>query len=591
MTEDREVCKTGEDLHPQPTLAGSAIVSPAPGPPINSQPSAKSYYTALVLLAAISLWMRAGFPVFARPDAVHDDRLFIRLARYLMTGDWLGPYDNLTLAKGMFYSLFITLAHALSIPLKIAEQAVYLAASAAVAGLVRRHAASDRLPIVMFAILAFNPVFWHPDLARVLREGLYVGLSLAVFALAAAIFLTPYNGPAASPLKVLQSVSLGFLTAAFWLTREEGIWLAPAIAVLIAAAIRGVSRTASSSRRRAFLNTIALPLSITLLIFVVTDSLVAVVNFRHYRVFETNEFRAKSFLRAYGALTRIPANEWHRYVLFPEDARQRAYAVSPAARELANGFEGPLAQGWRRASCSSMNVRFCPEVLSGWLMWELRDAVRDAGHYGSAPEAMRFYDKLADQIDIACDDGRLACLPNRPTLSPRFREEYVGETLDSAKAVAQQLFHLGDGRIGSAPSTGAPQGISIFADTVGPVYPPNDLVGSAEIPGAVQLKVASVIASGYATVFPILTIFGIAGLLLTVSLRQLRPFPTALFALSLASAVAICTRIFLLAYIDATSFTAANVPYVSPASPFVIILAAVGIYLGYRTVFHRTQLH
>ena len=97
----------------------------------------------------------------------------------------------------------------------------------------------------------------------------------------------------------------------------------------------------------------------------------------------------------------------------------------------------------------------------------------------------------------------------------------------------------------------------------------------------VQVKIAKGIASAYAIAFPALAIFGAAGLLLATFLRRLCPIPPGLLALGLGSVLAVCTRIVLLAYLDATSFPSVNLHYTSPASPFVIIFTTVGIYSCY----------
>jgi len=100
--------------------------------------------------------------------------------------------------------------------------------------------------------------------------------------------------------------------------------------------------------------------------------------------------------------------------------------------------------------------------------------------------------------------------------------------------------------------------------------------GIARLPGGAQVK----IAAAYAIAFPILSIFGAAGLLLAILFQRLRPIPASLLALGLGSLVAVVTRIALLAYIDAAIFPAATLLYASPASPFVIIFTVVGIYSG-----------
>jgi hypothetical protein len=658
----------------------------------NSMP-AKRYYAVMLAVAVISMWIRTGFPVYAIANASYDDQLFIRTARYLAAGQWLGPYDSLTLAKGMFYPLFIVLAFWTSIPLKIAEHCVYLAASALAARVVRKQSGSDSLSLILFVLLSFNPVFWNIHLARVIREGLYISLSLFVVVLIVMIaFPTIPQESRNSRRLVLLGFGLGLVAIAFWLTREEGIWLLPAAVVVLIVALldkllpgwRPASERLSVPRGSAQLRAVVLPLLIALAVFVAGDSLVAGLNYRHYGIFETNELKSESFRRAYGALSRIQHDEWHRYVPFPKDARQRAYAVSPAARELASSLEGATGNLWLQGSCKLLNTKPCDEVQSAWEIWEFRNAVADAGHYHSGKDAKKFYDRLAEEIDSACDHGTIRCLPRRASLAPPFRWEYLGEAVSAGRLVAKGMFKMGDGRVGSAYSSGPAEWVAFFADMVGGIYLPEartssvrgwvaaasgtptmrlvthtpehvessldilpapDVVAvypqlkairfelrtdspvasselvvdapgvgqfsipvtqlvhgsSISIPGlwvqldsasvgdatkftdsrrAIQVKIASVIASSYAIAFPVLIVFGAAGLLLATFFRQLCPIPTGLLALGLGSAAAVAGRIALLAYIYASSFSImpADVLYSSPASPFVIILAVVGIY-------------
>src|SRR2546426_654461 len=129
-------------------------------------------FAGYALVTAASLWLRSAVPASV-VYAPHDDFLFLRLAYYLGAGLWLGPYDNVTLAKGMAYSAFILTSFAAGIPLKIAEQAVYLAGAGVAAWLVARLTGRRWLAFVLFASLAFNPIMWASDLSRVIREGLY----------------------------------------------------------------------------------------------------------------------------------------------------------------------------------------------------------------------------------------------------------------------------------------------------------------------------------------------------------------------------------------------------------------------------------
>jgi hypothetical protein len=478
---------------PKPGTAaeGATVAEQAPPPALREHvghrsyvPATKTYYVVLLLTAAVSLWLRKGILVHVPHGTILDDQLFLRMTHHLRAGDWLGPYDQLTLAKGMVYSLFIRGVSFAAVPLKIAEQAAYLAASVLTAELVRHRASSNYLAVALFGLLAFNPVLWNVELARVIREGLYISLSLAVVALSVLIAFPTQDGDHYGR-RIFQGFSLGLVGGAFWLTREEGIWILPALMVVVAVALIAIVRPnwTPQSERVVFsrssnrLKAIALPLAVAVTVFLAIDGLVAEMNYSHYGVFETNEFRAKSFLHAYGALTRIQHDVWRRYIPFPRDARLRAYSVSPAARELAPFLEGFLGESWRREGCKRVDIAPCSEVPSGWFVWELRAAVALAGHYGSAVDTMRFYDRLASEIDAGCASGSIDCLPPRATMSPPFRWEYLAEAVRSGKAITKVALRMGDGQVGVVPSLGSPQEVRDVANVVGgDVYPSSALV-------------------------------------------------------------------------------------------------------------------
>ncbi len=425
--------------------------------------------TLWIVVAVVSLWVRSGFPVMALGGAGADDALFIRLAKSLIQGQWLGPYDNLTLAKGMFYPLFIAANALIGLPLKMAEQGVYLAVSAATAGYISRRSGRRWLGTVLFIVLAFNPALWDQQLARVIREGLYISLTLGVVALTVAVSFSS----ARLWRRALLGAGLGLVTGGFWLTREEGIWILPALATVVGLAVIGLVVAPPGTRRRGIIG-LVIPLAVAAAVFAGANGIVALLNGHYYGNAVTTEFKSKSFQRAYGALAGINQNQWHRYVVFPRDARLRAYAVSPAARELEPFFDGEGGESWRRIGCdqSWMDKKACPEILAGWFMWALRDAVTAAGHTKSAKDASRFYKRLADEIDAACADGRLACLSShRATLAPPFHWQYVGDALERSKDLASIVFTLGGGNLETPPSEGMQPELTSFADLAGPIAP------------------------------------------------------------------------------------------------------------------------
>ncbi len=103
----------------------------------------------LAAIAAGQLWLVSAVPIMGAAGASHDDALFARLAVSLLSGDWLGPYDNLILAKGPFYSMWIAAVAWLGTPLFL-SQAVF-----AILNAIAKGYKSAGPPAAALAALAF----------------------------------------------------------------------------------------------------------------------------------------------------------------------------------------------------------------------------------------------------------------------------------------------------------------------------------------------------------------------------------------------------------------------------------------------------
>jgi len=435
----------------------------------------KLLFALYAAISATSLWLRSAVPAMALGGEMHDDFLFVRQAYHLGAGAWLGPFDNLTLAKGMGYPAFILAAFLSGLPLKLAEHVVYLAAAGMTAWIVARMARSRLLGLILFAVLAFNPLLWHEQLARVIREGLYGSLSLAVVVLTASAILGYHWGWRFRPHRLVLFVAAGLIGGVYWLTREEGVWLAPALAVLLGAVcLDAFTRWRSGARRAALRLTAVTAVGVAAAGLVAAGIVgsVAAANRASYGIFASSEFHGSAFPAAYGALSRIRHDAWRRHVVLPKDVREKAYAVSAAARELRPSLDGEHGELWREIGCAQTQTSPCPEILSGWFMWALRDAVAAAGHYASGRDADAFYRRLAGEINAACDDGRLPCLPFRATMAPPFRWHYVTDALAVVPALLRVLAQVGDGEVGASPSSGLDFYIEHMAELVGPVSRP-----------------------------------------------------------------------------------------------------------------------
>ena len=353
-------------------------------------PVARMPARALVIAAVASLvyvTLATHLPVGVFANASFDDAWFYLHARTLLAGHWFGRYSQMTLIKGPGYSAFLALNAVLGTPVTLLQALLYLLACALFALGVRRLSRSTGLGLAVFVC-----TLWQPDLfpVRLMRDDIYPAQTLLFLAcLLQALFLS-----STTRSRVAWAVGAGLALAWLWLTREEGIWTAPATLVIC-----GVAVWRERGRLREVLT--AAGAGVFALAVVATGNLIA------YRTFTLVDLKGP-FSQALGAVQSVRVGDPTPYVPVPARVRQQLYAESPSFRALRPYFEG-VGRYWTGAGCRVYPTS-CGDYAGGWFIWALRDAVSSTGRYDSAVDADRYYRTLAREVRTACAAKRLTCV-------------------------------------------------------------------------------------------------------------------------------------------------------------------------------------
>ncbi len=361
-------------------------------------------------VAALRIWLLDAQDLTYQGYSIHDDMLFVRLANNIIESGWLGPYDNLTLAKGTFYPLFLTLNWALGTPLLLVQQLLYIAAVGAVCWAVYPLIKDRFFTLLLFTLLLFQPASFEGDsTARILRSFVATSLSLFIFAGLLRFALTQLRQVEAIWLGSLTGLALGF----FWINREDNLWILPAVAILV-----GGKWIVSVIRHQ--INNPLFTFSTAVLCWAVLPvCLVSLINTHFYQVFTVTEFQHFAFPQAYGALLRVRPVQRYQYIPVTASTRQLLYRLSPAFRELEAPLEERLARGWAENSVDLTGFQPSEkQIAGGWWMWALRDAVSMAGYRSSGARAAAYYIRLANEVNDLCDKGALICTPPHKGMTP-----------------------------------------------------------------------------------------------------------------------------------------------------------------------------
>ena len=361
--------------------------------------SVSLFHLYLAVMASAYVFVAVHTPMTVIPVAPHDDGLFVSLGRYLSEGKWLGPFNEFTLMKGPRFSAFLAMGNWLGLPVSFELALFHCGAICLFVSIVRRYINSDIIAGVLYALLLWHPITLTLYLRRILREDIYYAQTLIIFAGIAFIFFCPRRWKSL----VFHSVAVGALLGWFWLTREEGIWILPAIGLIGLAALV-----------RAFRVGRARELAVSsLIIFAVFASIQ--IGFRAVNLFEYGKFvgvdvEEKNFLAALKAIHSVRSGGINPFVSVTLGARKRIYAVSPAFASLAPYFDGPGGEGWTLSMCRVLPIS-CGDMPSGHFMWFLRGVAAAQGHYSSPAKASAFFGQMANEINNACARGDLECVP------------------------------------------------------------------------------------------------------------------------------------------------------------------------------------
>lgn len=512
---------------------------------------------AIGVLLCVQLWLAADVPLSVYGSAAHDDALFVGWADAILRGQWLGPFNEITLTKGPVYALFLAVVSWSGLRMEIVQAAFYALACLLFVAALRPVIRSWSVGLLLFAVLLFNPHGFSAEVVgRPLRSGIQPALTLLVLAGAFGLALR-LTGPRLAAAG--WALGAGVALALFWYCREESVWLLPSLAIAAGLAVIQLAR-ARQLRAWSRWALLALPL---VLLFAATWSLRA-INRTYYGAAITLDVRDGHFPAAYGALTRIAPTERIPLVPVTKETRLRAYAVSPAFRELQPFLEGPLGAGWSQPGWEGSTHPRARQEIRGWFQWALRQAAAQAGKYRDARTADDYWRQVADEINAACDDGRLAAGPHRsgflPHLDASLWPDFVAAWLH-AYAIAARLqsftFEL-------SPSEATPAQSALFR-RVTHEFPRS---GGVSETSARYGRVYLYLTYHYVTlVTPLLTLVTLA----FVSWRAVRHrVMLAEAALLLALVGGALVLISLVALVHAAAFPAINGGYLSPATPLLL---------------------
>lgn len=395
------------------------------------------FYVALLLLALCYLATAMQFPVTIRSHTFHDDYLFWVNGNHIYNGDWLGPYSQMTLAKGAGFPLFLALNAHLGFPITLSIALFNLVAFYFAGYSLIKVGVNRIISILAITLALFNP-FLFPT--HIIRDNIYPAATLiVVFSFVQLCFSQKTRFIFAS----LSGLFLGY----YWIIREEGIWVIPGLLLLLSIHFFLLIRKKDFSLVKLIAANIGV-LTISFLIFI---QAVSTLNLLHYKFYGTVDFKEEYYKKSVNILNSIEPKQRISHIPVSEEQRKIAYSVSPTFSELKNYFE-VTGKGWTQHLCT-IYAWTCGDYAAGLFIWAYRDAVAELGYYKSGDSASAFYKRIYTEILEACTKKKIECEENPFGFLPKLTQEQISLAPKSFANAIDLVTHKTNIRFDQGPST------------------------------------------------------------------------------------------------------------------------------------------
>ncbi len=518
------------------------------------------FFIIAAMATVFRLALTKGLMICFGVGTQYDDLMQIVKAFSIGSGNWLGEYGSMTLVKGVGYPLITAIFHWLKIPYVLGFHLIYVIGSIAFAWAIHPVIKNRLVLLLAYLFVLFNPIAFSNSLTRYYRDIAYYALCM--------VFVSVMLGLLIRQKGKLAAAAAGFSLAMCILCREDGQWLYIYAASCVAAVLlhRSIAdKKLYASFWKELLCMVAAYACVVLCI--------CGINYKHYKTFVLDEYNSGAYAQAYGALSRLHGEEGNTQVVIPYSERQKLYEYSPAFAQLKPFLDGndPRFEPWKIVK---------DDYRTGYFSFNLRDAIAALGYYKDAPSTNRYLNQLAAEVNEYCDTVSENAYRKRSTIVSRFYPEYIPwiglSTLNAARST------LTYANISCIPLQCEQDDtyLKIFESFTHSTVAANRYMESGEIVENYHLtgfarwmqRAMRVLIIVYKTVVPVL--FGISVLYLlfqTVSL--LRKYTERLFIRWIAGQSLLALfllRSFMIGYVDATSYSAAENPSYLAASYVVM---------------------
>ncbi len=355
----------------------------------------KYWIICFLVMGVFRFLLSYKLPSFYVNNLRYDDRLMMNLFSNLISGNYLGTYDSVTLVKGVVFPFTLALSHLLKISYSVLFTLLYILSCVYFISSLSKIVKSKKVLFLIYVLILFNPISYSSDLfSRLYRNSLSVTELLLFLGVVIRIISNDKQS-------ILNYVFLGFIVSIMSLTREDNIWTSFVIVLLIFYKLYKDKR----------IKTLVIGF-IPFVVLTINLNIVSYINYRYYGIYTYNELQKSSFKDTYKKILSIKDSEKIDKVSIPKST---FYSLIDNT-ETFNLTKEEIDKKYERLSDSN------GEIHNGNIIWYLRYWINEKNEFKDGHEEDLYYKNLGAEIDNLFDNGTFksefvfpSILLNRPT--------------------------------------------------------------------------------------------------------------------------------------------------------------------------------
>ena len=335
------------------------------------------------------------FPILLYGLAQHDDFIAFSQAYSIIKGNWLGDFNNLTLAKGPGFSFFIVMSFILGLSIQFSIAFFNLFSLIYLINTLKKLGIHKFLLLITFTLILFHPALIP---FRIIRDVICPSIILIFISFLLNIFFIDTR------VKKKKYFLFGIFLGFGYIIREDWHWVIPTFVILFLFHLRYFKFTYYR------INYITFILSLLIIPIVISA-----FNYFKYNTFTITDFTERNLSKLIKVIDSIDY-DYQPYMIFSEGKRDLISSISPSFRKI-NPYFSKEGLGWRDFGCLYYK-NTCNDIGSGWIIWAIRDAAQRYGYYKTPMDAADLYRNITDEIESACRTHQLKC--DREKIIPYF---------------------------------------------------------------------------------------------------------------------------------------------------------------------------